>query len=394
MSIEAYENTAGVTRYAVRYRKPTGKWTRKRGFKRKRDAVDWEAANTVSKNTGTWVDPTMGSVTVGDLAPAWLAKKALVAKPSYLDDLEDAWRIHVKPVFGSTRVLDIRRGAVQEWVTALGSDKLDDKGEVTEPGRSASVVLRAHGVLAGILDDAMADHRIAENPARGVTLPKKRRKPHTYLTAGQLMRLANACITTMGERPTYEERKRRLLVLMLGTIGSRWGETIEIHIDEIDFDRHRIPLDLSATQVRGKIVLGTLKGEEARTVSFPAFLDPYLHDVIDGRENSDQLLFTGPLDGYMRQVDSPSKDGNWFSAACDRAGVPRMTMHDLRHTAASLMVRSGANVKLVQRQLGHKSAAMTLDVYADLFVEDLDSVASAMSDMLLTYGVSHTVKAA
>ena len=51
-----------------------------------------------------------------------------------------------------------------------------------------------------------------------------------------------------------------------------------------------------------------------------------------------------------------------------------MTIHDLRHTAASLMVKSGANVKAVLRQLGHTSAAMTLDVYADLFDEDLDSV--------------------
>ena len=51
-----------------------------------------------------------------------------------------------------------------------------------------------------------------------------------------------------------------------------------------------------------------------------------------------------------------------------------MTIHDLRHTAASLMVKSGANVKAVLRQLGHTSAAMTLDVYAALFDEDLDSV--------------------
>lgn len=51
-----------------------------------------------------------------------------------------------------------------------------------------------------------------------------------------------------------------------------------------------------------------------------------------------------------------------------------MTVHDLRHTCASLLVHAGANVKVVQRQLGHKSAAMTLDVYADLFDADLDAV--------------------
>jgi integrase len=56
-----------------------------------------------------------------------------------------------------------------------------------------------------------------------------------------------------------------------------------------------------------------------------------------------------------------------------------VTIHDLRHTAASLAVSAGANVKAVQRMLGHASAAMTLDVYADLFDDDLDAVAEALN---------------
>ena len=63
-----------------------------------------------------------------------------------------------------------------------------------------------------------------------------------------------------------------------------------------------------------------------------------------------------------------------------------MTLHDLRHTAASLMVSAGANVKAVQRQLGHSSASMTLDVYADLFDDDLDSVVDAMDDLIVSCG--------
>jgi integrase len=55
----------------------------------------------------------------------------------------------------------------------------------------------------------------------------------------------------------------------------------------------------------------------------------------------------------------------------------RVTVHDLRHTAASLAISAGANVKVVQRMLGHVSAAMTLDVYADLFSDDLGAVADA-----------------
>ncbi|WP_394769452.1 tyrosine-type recombinase/integrase [Lacisediminihabitans sp.] len=55
-----------------------------------------------------------------------------------------------------------------------------------------------------------------------------------------------------------------------------------------------------------------------------------------------------------------------------------LTVHDLRHTAASLAISAGANVKAVQRMLGHASAAMTLDTYADLFDDDLDAVAEAL----------------
>ena len=61
---------------------------------------------------------------------------------------------------------------------------------------------------------------------------------------------------------------------------------------------------------------------------------------------------------------------------------PRVTVHELRHTAASLMIASGANVKTVQSQLGHKTATMTLDQYGHLFPDDLDDVADKMDDLV------------
>ena len=79
----------------------------------------------------------------------------------------------------------------------------------------------------------------------------------------------------------------------------------------------------------------------------------------------------------------PRTDGGWLAGAVARAQAtdptfPRITIHDLRHTAASLAISAGANVKAVQRMLGHASAAMTLDTYADLFNDDLDAVAAAL----------------
>lgn len=66
----------------------------------------------------------------------------------------------------------------------------------------------------------------------------------------------------------------------------------------------------------------------------------------------------------------PHPVSGWFARAVSNAKVPRTTPHDLRHTAASLAVSAGANVKAVQRMLGHASASMTLDIYADLFDDD------------------------
>ena len=67
--------------------------------------------------------------------------------------------------------------------------------------------------------------------------------------------------------------------------------------------------------------------------------------------------------------------------------LPRITPHDLRHTAASLAISAGANVKAVQRMLGHASASMTLDTYADLFDDDLDAVAVALNHQALNSDV-------
>ena len=78
---------------------------------------------------------------------------------------------------------------------------------------------------------------------------------------------------------------------------------------------------------------------------------------------------------------------NWnrrtFTPAATNAGLvpPKLRVHDLRHTAASLMVASGAGVKLVQSQLGHRTATLTLDRYAYLFPDELDALSNALDGL-------------
>ncbi|WP_414687298.1 tyrosine-type recombinase/integrase [Mycobacterium sp.] len=138
--------------------------------------------------------------------------------------------------------------------------------------------------------------------------------------------------------------------------------------------RRRATISENAVEVGSEIIVGTTKGHKLRSVPLPDFLLPYLARQCEDRRRDD-LLFPGDDGGYLKR---PHAGSGWFDKAGRASGVPRTTPHDLRHTAASLAVSSGANIKAIQKMLGHASAAMTLDIYADLFDDDLEAVATAL----------------
>ncbi|OYC97240.1 tyrosine-type recombinase/integrase [Microbacterium sp. Yaish 1] len=362
-SITKYATAAGP-RYRVRYRKPSNqRQTDKRGFKTKREAEVFLASVTIAKAVGDYIDPALSRVKVEQLADRWLAgKRPPALKPSAYKPLEISWRLHVQPRWGDREIRSIVPSEVQEWVTQL-SQPLGERS-----GKSATVVLRALGVLAGILDMAIDDGRMKKNPARGLrNLPKKlkRKAGRSYLTIDQVHQLA-------------AEARYPTLVLVLAYTGLRWGEATALRVRHLNTVRRRLHVEENAVQVDGVIHLGTPKSSEHRHVPYPKFLEPYLVQLTAGK-GPDSLLFGDGL-VHLR----PSRVGTgWFEGAVSRARAadptfPRITPHDLRHTAASIAVSTGANVKAVQHMLGHESASMTLDTYADLFPDDLEAVADRM----------------
>ena len=124
-------------------------------------------------------------------------------------------------------------------------------------------------------------------------------------------------------------------------------------------------------------VFGTPKSHQQRSVPIPRFLTDDLAVLLAGRGPED-LVFTAPEGGVLRLMGFRRRV---FDRAAMAVGLPGLTPHELRHTAASLAIASGANVKDVQRMLGHASAAMTLDVYAGLFEDGLDDVADRMDTL-------------
>jgi integrase len=125
------------------------------------------------------------------------------------------------------------------------------------------------------------------------------------------------------------------------------------------------------------IEVGTPKNHKKRTVPISRFLSEHLARQCEGK-GRDDLVFPGENGNHLRLSRVHEDNMGWFAGAVKRSRVPRITPHDLRHTAASSVVSAGANVKAVQKMLGHASAAMTLDVYADLFDGDLVSVSDAL----------------
>ena len=151
---------------------------------------------------------------------------------------------------------------------------------------------------------------------------------------------------------------------------------------DVDFLRRRIELHRNAVQIGHGFAVGSLKSNKNRVVVLPAFVMDALAQTAQGK-GRDDLLWPSRVGSYL---GTPSSAESWLGGAvrrCQKADptFPRVTAHSLRHTAASLAISAGANPKVVQRMLGHASAAMTLDVYADLFDSDLAAVAESVSKM-------------
>lgn len=337
--------------WRARYRDKAGKEHAKH-FATKKDAQAWLDEVTTSLVTGTHVDPKASKVTVAYVSEAWLGS------PSWTESTRaraaSNLRAHVLPRWGNVKLADVAHEDVQAWVNELVA---------TIP--AGGTVRKIAGVLAGILDLAVKSRRLAVNPARGLSLPKQALSARRYLSAAEVEALA-AASDDGGD-----------VVLALAYCGLRIGELAALRKRHVDMLRRRFRIEEAVTEVDGRLVWSTPKDHQRRSVPFPAFLAEALAARMVGA-SGDDLVFPAPRGGALRVRNMRR---SWFDAAAVEAGVEGLTPHELRHTAASLAVSAGASVLSVQRMLGHDKPSTTLDVYADLFDDDLDAVADKLAEV-------------
>jgi integrase len=359
----------GQTTWRAHYRTPDGR-QRNKTFARKGDAERFLTTVESAKLTGSFADPALARLTVGEWSARWLADQTHL-KPSTLERYAGILREHVEPQWGRVRLADVSHADVQSWIARLAAD------------RSPATVRKVHRVLSLVLALAVKDGRLARNAAAGVSLPRVVREERQYLTHTEVERLAEACAAAPGEpvskhRRLSERRHEdyRLIVLFLAYTGVRFGELAALRVGRLDLRRRRAVISESVTLVGSRQVFGTPKSHERREVPIPPFLVEELTAHVTGR-GPDDLVFPGVRSGGP--LRAPVFRRAAFAAAAASIGRPGLHPHELRHTAASLAIASGADVKVVQQMLGHASAAMTLDQYGHLFGDRLDEVAERMA---------------
>jgi integrase len=349
------------------YKRPDGKWRAKyqmpngreraRHFRRKIDAERWLAEEKSRLNRGDWVPPELTRITVEEWAPIWLASKAglkMRSESSY----ESLWRTVVKPRWGTVRLDRVTYADVVRWVSDLVAS-----------GMSASRISQSLLVLKQVLDAAVLDGRLVRNVAKPVKPPRPEASEPKFLTHAQVAALARECAIA-GEQ-------YRLFVLVASYCGLRWSEMRALRVRRIDLLRARIEV---AEAIPDQVLKPEVpKNHKRRSVPIPRFIVADLVPFLASKSAGD-LVFTNSAGGML---DNTNFRRHVYGPAVRALGLEPLNVHALRHTTASLAVSAGANVKAVQRLLGHESASVTLNTYAALFDDDLDRVAERLNDAAL-----------
>jgi integrase len=328
----------------ARYRAPDGR-QRSKSFKTKGEAERWLRQNLKAIDNQEWLDPGGGRVTLAEWWPCFLDSLPPDRAPRTFDRYASIWRVHVGPAFGASQLARITAEDVQRWTNDLG---------VT---RSPDMVRQARQLLFAMLDLAVKRRYLSHNPVVLVKAPRPVPRRQLILDTKEVERLATSADDI---RPGSG-----VLIRFLASTGLRFGEVVALRVSDVDLNTGAVIVQRSATEGGRGLIEGPTKSRKTRTVYFGPRLAIHLRPLIESREPDDRV-FTAPRGGPLRY--NAYRRAVWDRA---RQALPEakrdVTPHDLRDAYAVAAIRSGADLLEVSRALGHSSAAVTANHYADHF---------------------------
>ena len=275
----------------------------------------------------------MVSVTVEEVAKAWQAATT-TKRASTAERDEVIIRLHILPAIGHRQIGSVTKADIQKLVDSWAATK------------AATTVGRQYTCLGAIFSYGMSDDIIMRSPCHDIRLPKTKLKERPVLTPKQVTKLGIRAWS--GSVVLHVVRHRRSEV-----VRGSWHDSGSGRLDEKD--HHRGP----AAGPLGKFE--PPKSELGkRTFAINEALVDDLTDLI-ARQDSPGLLFTDSQGGHLRY-------SNWrrrtWNPACEVAGLPDLTFHDLRALAGTMLIAAGADIKTAQTRLGHANPQTTLRLYA------------------------------
>lgn len=348
-------------KWRARYRDEAGK-EHARHFERKIEAQRWLDEVTASVVTGTYVDPRAGKMTFATWWKEWSERQV------WTDGTREAAQQAADSVtFATVALKALRQSHLQSWIKAMSQP-----APTRSAGLAASTIRTRYNYVHMALRAAVLDRRIPSNPAEGIRLPRKRP--------------AEAAMTI----PSVEEVRRaydaaapefRAFVGLAAFAGLRLGEAAGVQVGDIDFLRRTLDVRRQVQGATRKTATITRpKYGSERTVPIPTHLVNLLAQHVEniGTQGEERWLFFRGSDRINR-----NSAGNYWRNTREDARLPEeYTLHDLRHFYASALIAAGCDVVTVQRALGHKSATITLGVYAHLWPTAEDRTRSAAADLM------------
>lgn len=293
----------------------------------------------------TGLDLSAARLTVAAFLGRWLEVSRDRVKPRTHHRYGELIRLHVNPVIGAIQLTKLRPLHVEELY-----------GLLRKRGLSGTTVLQVHRILHAAFNQAVKWQLLERNPTDAVKAPRKSSQEAASLVAEQIPTLLTGVEGSLLQLPT---------LIALGT-GMRLGEVLGLRWQDVD-------LETSTARVRQTLQItmefDTPKSHRStRSLTLPGFLVEALrgHKKIQnerrlllGESWQDLDLICERGDGLPLRPDTISKQ---FRLAMRAAGLD-ITFHGLRHTHASLMLESGADLKVTSSRLGHSSISLTADLY-------------------------------
>lgn len=328
------------------------------GYRTRKEAEAAQAKIVTEINSGTYVSPT-GVTLEAFLVNEWLPGVRSQLKPTTWDSYNRTIELHVLPRLGSTPLQQVSPTALNALYAELLRDgRCDGNGGLSE--RSVSYV---HRILHKALADAVDAQLISQNPVSRAKPPKAGKNGVDALR-----------FWTPDELRTFLDYARgsRLhgIWVLASMTGMRRGELLGLRWSDVDLDEARLSVRRTLVSIAYKMHVSTPKTGRPRVIDLDPATVAGLREE-HGRRKSDrdewgdgyddQDLVFARQDGTPLHPDRLSKA---FDQDVARSGLPRIRLHDLRHTHASIALQAGVPVKVVSERLGHESPAFTLKQYA------------------------------